>query len=1486
MRDVLTAGTRTATFALALVLAVACTPSGEPVPREDPNPGVSRAGLTVRRTWERAPLLGARWEPLLAELNGKLYLLAESHDSTSVMELWDFNGTSWRRLAPSVQPPQRQGAAFARFGDKLVLFGGMSPSNTLLNDTWEWDGGTWTQKTPPTSPPPRYGHVMTEAQGRLVLFGGTAETPSARLADTWEWDGTTWTQRLPTTSPSARTNSSMGTAGSHAILFGGLGASGALGETWRWDGNEWTQLSLTPSPSARYDQGSATVNGQAWIVAGRITGAQAHHLAYLSDVWRFDGTAWVQVTAANGPSARSSPGVGSLGGSVVVLGGTAQTFQDNWPRPDSDVFLFNGTSWLEHPSSGPDFFSGGANSGAGYEPVAIGHQGLFTLHGRTTSLPAHGELWRTDGNSWSHVDVPTNSFPILLDNAFAIDPSTGHGLLLGWKNGFDETGNYRVIGETWEWNGTSWRKLNPATTPTYRAYSAMAAFNGTVVLFGGQDLLQTLPGESYRDDTWVWNGTTWTQLTLTPRPPARSKAGLAQAGNRLILFGGEKSTTALGDTWAFDGSAWTRLTGITTPPAMHSPAMTSLGGKALLFGGTTGKIPLYESDQTWEFDGTQWVNVSPLQSPPHRFSATLVSLGDRAILYGGSWSSGGIRLHDVWTYRATAGGEEPDTTPPTAILTAPASGALLTGTVPLTAAASDNSGVVTAVDFLVDETLIGSDDSAPYGVSWDTRSVPNGPHTLKVRARDAAGNVGTSAPVTVTADNDLTSPVVSLTAPAPGARVSGTVTLSANATDNQGVTRVEFHDGTRLLGSDTTSPFSFTWNTEPEADGEHVLTASAYDAAGNVASSAQVAVTVWHDTTPPSVSITAPGSGALIAGTVAISVTATDEAGVTRVEFLLDGNLLGTDTSSPYGFSWNTRTAADGNHTLIARATDASGLVGTATVGVRVDNTNPTVALTNPINGALLKGLVGLQATASDEQGVARVEFFVDGTLIGTATSHPYSVSWNSATVANGTHTLTARAYDTLGLSSASSVLVTVDNTPPAVTLTSPVQGTFLRGAVTLEATASDNHGIWKVEFYRTGALIGTATTAPYSITWHTTSEAQGNHILAVKAYDLAANTTTSYGVQVTVDNTAPMTAISAPANNTAVVGGMVQVGATAGDNLGVARVELYVDGTLIGTDTTAPYGVSWNSTTVTDGFHALTSKAYDRAGNEYTSAALMVNVDNLAPDAALTSPAPGTFLRGTALLAATASDNLGGAKVEFLDGTAVLGTDTTAPYELSWDTLGVPDGARTLTVRALDGAGNVRVSAGVTVTVDNTAPVTAVSAPTEGALLRGVVPVSATASDAVGVERVEFYAGTTLLGTSTSAPYGVNWDTAAGAQGSITLTTRAYDAAGNVTVSTGRTVTVDNVAPTVAITSPANGTSFSFLTYSTTIQANASDNRGVTQVVFYDGATVIGTDTTAPYSVTWNLGGVPKGTHTLTARAHDAAGNVTTSAPISVKVN
>src|SRR6185295_16717019 len=221
-------------------------------------------------------------------------------------------------------------------------------------------------------------------------------------------------------------------------------------------------------------------------------------------------------------------------------------------------------------------------------------------------------------------------------------------------------------------------------------------------------------------------------------------------------------------------------------------------------------------------------------------------------------------------------------------------------------------------------------------VSWNTTLTGNGSHTLMAVARDPLGLLFfTSDPVTVTVSNappaDTAPPTVSITAPANGATVSGTVNVNATASDNVGVAGVQFFvDGATLGGEDTTSPYSVSWNTTAVANGSHQLTARARDAAGNRTTSATVTVTVSNappsDTTPPTVSITSPANGATVSGTTQISATASDNVGVAGVQFLVDGATLGAeDTSSPYAVSWNTTTANNGSHQLTATARDAAG---------------------------------------------------------------------------------------------------------------------------------------------------------------------------------------------------------------------------------------------------------------------------------------------------------------------------------------------------------------------------------------------------------------------------------------------------------------------------------------------------------------------------------------------------------------------------------
>src|SRR5207253_2000451 len=152
----------------------------------------------------------------------------------------------------------------------------------------------------------------------------------------------------------------------------------------------------------------------------------------------------------------------------------------------------------------------------------------------------------------------------------------------------------------------------------------------------------------------------------------------------------------------------------------------------------------------------------------------------------------------------------------------------------------------------------------------------------------------------------------------------------------------------------------------------------------------------------------------------------------------------------------------------------------------------------------------------------AGVQFQLDGANLGPeVTAAPFSVSWNTTSAANGSHTLTAIARDAAGnRTTSSAVTVTVDTIPPAVSLTSPATGAFVTGTITVSATGSDNVGVVGVQFRLDGANLGPEVTAsPYSVSWTTTTVTSGSHTLTAIARDAAGNRTTSSAVTVTVSN-------------------------------------------------------------------------------------------------------------------------------------------------------------------------------------------------------------------------------------------------------------------------------------------------------------------------------------------------------------------------------
>jgi hypothetical protein len=186
---------------------------------------------------------------------------------------------------------------------------------------------------------------------------------------------------------------------------------------------------------------------------------------------------------------------------------------------------------------------------------------------------------------------------------------------------------------------------------------------------------------------------------------------------------------------------------------------------------------------------------------------------------------------------------------------------------------------------------------------------------FRVRSKDGSANLAVSGDFTFTTLGvDTTPPTVSITAPAAGVTVTGTITVSADASDNVGVAGVQFRaDAVNIGVEDTTAPYAVPWDTTKVANGNHTINARARDAAGNSVLSASVIVTVFNDKTPPVLSaitaVSITSSGATITWT-------TDEAATSQVDYGtsttytnttgLDANLVVSHSATLTGLSANT----------------------------------------------------------------------------------------------------------------------------------------------------------------------------------------------------------------------------------------------------------------------------------------------------------------------------------------------------------------------------------------------------------------------------------------------------------------------------------------------------------------------------------------------------------------------------------------------------
>ncbi len=379
-----------------------------------------------------------------------------------------------------------------------------------------------------------------------------------------------------------------------------------------------------------------------------------------------------------------------------------------------------------------------------------------------------------------------------------------------------------------------------------------------------------------------------------------------------------------------------------------------------------------------------------------------------------------------------AGSGTGDTTAPTVSVAAPTAGQTLSGTVTLSANASDNVGVA-GVQFKVDNNNVGTEDTtAPYSMAWSSSTVADGSHQISAVARDAAGNVSSATPVSVTISNtqspinlNLSPTSLSFAAVSGGATPAAQSIIVSNpsstggenwtATTNQAWCHVTPASG--FLGTNSNANLSLSVDA-PSNVGTFNCTVTVSSAeAANSPQTAAITYTVTSstDTVPPTVVLTAPANGATVSGTVAMSATATDNVIVDIVYFFIDDAYAGADTTAPYTFSWNSTLAANGTHKVVAYGWDKSGNRG--------DSAFATITVSN--GGTSLKSHLSLSSTSVSFGPVVSGDPAPAAKTVNLANTGTASSSWTSSASQNWCHLTPASG--SLAPSGSASLSVSVD---------------------------------------------------------------------------------------------------------------------------------------------------------------------------------------------------------------------------------------------------------------------------------------------------------------------------------------------------------------------------------------------------------------------------------------------------------------------------
>lgn len=576
-------------------------------------------------------------------------------------ETWLWIANQWVQQFPATRPPARSihSMAYDSKRGRVILFGGRKEATELRaafnyhGDTWAWQNGQWQQIETATTPPAREfgGMAYDRDRDKIILFGGVNYKADGKtvqaLFDTWELDGETWTL-VSNSGPEVSKPLLAFDAARHETIMVGIGNQ-IQTLMYRWDpeSSSWKSETPTTLPTCVNEAGlTYQKHNERLVLAGGLCSSVT---SPIDDTWEWDGDDWTKLaTTATTRYTGAAIAYDVLAQRVVRFGGLA-AFTNS---ADSSTYLYRNLTWrFSSPAANP-----AARSLLVFrrDPVrnSIWLMGGLSEFSVGTTIFYNDDLWRFQDGQW-YEEVRVTGMPVQCATPLSSFDTDRSVMVVVCGDG-------RII----EWNGSTWKIFTDLKDePEARRFAGLA-YDETLkktVYFGGFD------GVNYRDDTWTWNGTAWTEVKTKDDPENRGQMAMwyDPLARKTIFFSGvgrpdiDERVTRFNDMWSFDGTNWTKMS-VTQTPGIRFGAQVAVDprdGKVLLFGGlraiVEGKvIDQFYGNDLWVWDGaaSQWTEIDTPAGPSPRQNVGFdfdPSLG-KFVLFGGF--AGNFYYSDTWSW--------------------------------------------------------------------------------------------------------------------------------------------------------------------------------------------------------------------------------------------------------------------------------------------------------------------------------------------------------------------------------------------------------------------------------------------------------------------------------------------------------------------------------------------------------------------------------------------------------------------------------------------------------------------------------------------------------------------------------------------------------------------------------------------------------------------------------------------------------------------